>query len=96
VFQIVFYEERNFQGRSYESMSDCADLTSFLSRCSSCRVESGCFMIFERPNYMGNQFFLRRGEYHDMQRMMSSEMMIDSIRSCRMIPHVSIPAQSFN
>ncbi|XP_019961393.1 gamma-crystallin M1-like isoform X1 [Paralichthys olivaceus] len=85
LFQITFYEERNFQGRSYECMSDCSDMTSYLNRCQSCRVESGCFMVYERPNFMGMQFFLRRGEYHDMQRMMSTGM-IDSIRSCRMIP----------
>ncbi|XP_019961394.1 gamma-crystallin M1-like isoform X2 [Paralichthys olivaceus] len=83
--KITFYEERNFQGRSYECMSDCSDMTSYLNRCQSCRVESGCFMVYERPNFMGMQFFLRRGEYHDMQRMMSTGM-IDSIRSCRMIP----------
>uniref|UniRef100_A0A3P9JWZ3 Zgc:153846 n=1 Tax=Oryzias latipes TaxID=8090 RepID=A0A3P9JWZ3_ORYLA len=84
---IIFYDERNFQGRSYECMSDCADITSYLSRCQSCRVESGCFMVYERPNYMGNQYFMRRGEYRDMQRMMSIGMTFDSIRSCRMIPH---------
>ncbi|XP_013874890.1 gamma-crystallin M1 [Austrofundulus limnaeus] len=85
--KIIFYEDRNFQGRSYECMSDCSDISSYLSRCQSCRIESGCFMVYERPNYMGMQFFLRRGEYHDMQRMMSMEMMFDSIRSCRMIPY---------
>ncbi|KAG7246633.1 hypothetical protein CRUP_017163, partial [Coryphaenoides rupestris] len=37
-------------------------------------------------NYMGQQFFMRRGEYQDMQRMMSMGM-IDNIRSCRMIPY---------
>merc|ERR1711921_24755 len=72
--KIVFYEERNFQGRSYECMSDCPDMSSYLSRCQSCRVESGCFMVYERPNYMGNQFF------------MSMMGMRDCIRSCRMIP----------
>uniref|UniRef100_A0A8C5EB33 Gamma-crystallin M1-like n=1 Tax=Gouania willdenowi TaxID=441366 RepID=A0A8C5EB33_GOUWI len=76
----------NFQGRSYECMSDCSDMSSYLSRCQSCRVESGCFMVYERPNYMGNQFFMRRGEYTDMQRLTSMGMMFDSIRSCRMIP----------
>ncbi|XP_066520165.1 gamma-crystallin M3-like [Hoplias malabaricus] len=80
--QIIFYEERNFQGRSYETSSDCAELTSYLSRCNSCRVENGCFMVYDRSNFMGNQYFLRRGEYSDYQRM----GMMDSIRSCRMIP----------
>ncbi|XP_040004380.1 gamma-crystallin M1-like [Xiphias gladius] len=85
--KIIFFEERNFQGRSYECTSDCSDMTSFLSRSQSCRVESGCFMVYERPNFMGMQLFLRRGEYSDMQRMMSMGMMFDSIRSCRMIPY---------
>lgn len=82
--QIIFYEDRNFQGRSYETSSDCADMSSYLSRCLSCRVESGCFMVYDRTNYMGNQFFVRRGDYSDYQRMGMS----DCIRSCRMIPMV--------
>ena len=84
--KIVFYEDRNFQGRSYECMSDCADMSSYLSRCHSCRVERGCFMVYDRPNYMGNQYFMRRGEYADYMSMMG---MSDHIRSCRMIPMVS-------
>ncbi|KAJ3592225.1 hypothetical protein NHX12_007353 [Muraenolepis orangiensis] len=84
--KITFYEENNFQGRSYECMSDCSDMSSYLSRCQSCRVESGCFMVYERNNYMGQQFFMRRGEYNDMQRMMSIGIMFDNMKSCRMIP----------
>uniref|UniRef100_A0A3Q3WVB8 Beta/gamma crystallin 'Greek key' domain-containing protein n=1 Tax=Mola mola TaxID=94237 RepID=A0A3Q3WVB8_MOLML len=83
----MFNRQISFPGRSYDCLSDCADISSNLSRCQSCRVESGCFMVYERPNYMGLQFFLRRGEYQDIQRMMSMGMMFDSIRSCRMIPH---------
>ncbi|KAM9342625.1 gamma-crystallin M3-like isoform 1-T1 [Pholidichthys leucotaenia] len=83
--QIIFYEDRNFQGRSYETSNDCAELTSFLSRCNSCRVESGCFMVYERPNFMGHQMLVRRGEYPDNQRLMGMSQS-DCIRSCRMIP----------
>ncbi|XP_023853927.1 gamma-crystallin M2-like [Salvelinus sp. IW2-2015] len=79
--RITFYEDRNFQGRSYECSSDCPDMSSYLSRCQSCRVESGCFMVYDRPNYMGNQWFMKRGEYSDYQRMMG----MTDIRSCRMI-----------
>uniref|UniRef100_A0A3B5R7C1 Gamma-crystallin M3-like n=1 Tax=Xiphophorus maculatus TaxID=8083 RepID=A0A3B5R7C1_XIPMA len=82
---IIFYEEKNFQGRSYETSSDCAELTSYLSRCNSCRVESGCFMVYERSNFMGHQMLVRRGEYPDNQRLMGMSMS-DCIRSCRMIP----------
>uniref|UniRef100_A0AAY4BLU0 Beta/gamma crystallin 'Greek key' domain-containing protein n=1 Tax=Denticeps clupeoides TaxID=299321 RepID=A0AAY4BLU0_9TELE len=80
---IVFYEERNFQGHAHESSSDCADLHPYFKRCNSIRVESGCFMIYERPNYMGHQYFLRRGEYPDNQRMIGIN---DCVRSCRLIP----------
>ncbi|XP_078145889.1 gamma-crystallin M2-like isoform X2 [Centroberyx gerrardi] len=81
--RIVFYEDRNFQGRHYECSSDCADMSSYMSRCHSCRVERGCFMVYDRTNYMGNQYFMRRGEYADYMSMFG---MSDCIRSCRMVP----------
>ncbi|KAG8000965.1 Gamma-crystallin M3, partial [Nibea albiflora] len=81
--RVIFYEDRNFQGRSWECMSDCADFSSYLSRCHSCRVESGCFMAYDRPNYMGNQYFMRRGDYADYMNMWGWN---SGIRSCRMIP----------
>lgn len=85
--QIIFYEDRNFQGRHHECMSDCADLHPYFNRCNSIRVESGCFMVYERSHYLGHQYFLRRGEYSDNQRMIGIN---DCIRSCRMIPMVSL------
>ncbi|XP_034549387.1 gamma-crystallin M3-like [Notolabrus celidotus] len=81
--KIILYEERSFQGRSYECMSDCSELNSYLSKCQSCRVESGCFMVYDRPNFIGNQFFMKRGESADNMNMMG---MSSGIRSCRMIP----------
>ncbi|XP_056157064.1 very large A-kinase anchor protein-like [Lampris incognitus] len=86
--QIIFYEEKNFQGRSYDCSTDCVDLTIHLSRCGSCRVENGCFVVYDRSNFIGNQNFLRRGEYADVQRMgtMMGMGVLDTIRSCRMIP----------
>uniref|UniRef100_A0A8C7Q4Z9 Beta/gamma crystallin 'Greek key' domain-containing protein n=2 Tax=Oncorhynchus mykiss TaxID=8022 RepID=A0A8C7Q4Z9_ONCMY len=80
---IVFYEDKNFQGRSYECSSDCTDMSSNLSRCHSCRVENGCFMVYDRNNYMGNQYFMRRGDYPDYMRNFG---MSDCIKSCHMIP----------
>uniref|UniRef100_A0A665WGN3 Gamma-crystallin M2-like n=1 Tax=Echeneis naucrates TaxID=173247 RepID=A0A665WGN3_ECHNA len=81
---IIFYEDRNFGGRHYECMSDCADLHSMFDRCRSIRVESGigCFMVYEKPNYTGNQYYLRTGEYPDFQHWMGVN---DSISSCRLI-----------
>ncbi|XP_040004191.1 gamma-crystallin M3-like isoform X2 [Xiphias gladius] len=81
--RIIFYEDRNFQGRSFETSTDCPELTSYLSKCQSCRVESGCFMVYDRPNYMGNQHFMRRGEYADNLNLVG---LSDCIRSCRTIP----------
>ncbi|KAM7375040.1 hypothetical protein PAMA_014228 [Pampus argenteus] len=83
--RIIFYEERNFQGRSYETNNDCAELTSYLSKCNSCRVESGLFMVYEKPNFMGHQMLVKRGEYPDNQRLMGMSVS-DCIRSARMIP----------
>ncbi|KAL3045563.1 hypothetical protein OYC64_013769 [Pagothenia borchgrevinki] len=89
--RIIFYEERNFQGRSHECSSDCTDIHMHLNRCNSCRVDNGCFVVYDRQNYMGNQVFLKRGEYSDFQRMgsmmgMQGMAMMDNIRSCRMVP----------
>ncbi len=67
-------------------MGDCGDFSSYMSRCHSCRVESGCWMMHDNPNYMGNQYFFRRGDYADYMSMFG---MNNCIRSCRMIPMVS-------
>ncbi|KAM5151861.1 uncharacterized protein ACMZJ9_010137 [Mantella aurantiaca] len=81
--QIIFYEDRNFQGRSHECSSDSSDLLSFFNRCGSIRVEHGNWMVYEFPNYRGCQFFLKRGEYPDFEQCLGFG---DSIRSCRIIP----------
>ncbi|XP_041118279.1 gamma-crystallin M2-like isoform X2 [Polyodon spathula] len=83
--KIIFYEDRSFQGRCYECSSDCPDLHSFFSRCNSIRVESGCWVLYERPNYTGYQYVLTRGEYPDYQRWMGFN---ESIKSCRIIRNV--------
>ncbi|XP_021024249.1 gamma-crystallin A isoform X2 [Mus caroli] len=82
--KITFYEDRGFQGRCYECSSDCPNLQTYFSRCNSIRVDSGCWMLYERPNYQGYQYFLRRGDYPDYQQWMGFS---DSIRSCRSIPY---------
>ncbi|XP_012411518.1 gamma-crystallin B isoform X1 [Trichechus manatus latirostris] len=84
--KITFYEDRGFQGHCYECSSDCPNLQIYFSRCNSIRVDSGCWMLYERPNYQGHQYFLRRGEYPNYQQWMGLN---DSIRSCHLIPQVS-------
>ncbi|XP_030627198.1 gamma-crystallin M2-like [Chanos chanos] len=84
--KIIFYEDRNFQGRSFECTSDSPELSSHFSRCNSIRVESGAWVLYERPNYMGSQYILTRGEYPEHQHWMGYN---DIIRSCRIIRHIS-------
>ena len=88
--QITFFEDRSFQGRCYECSSDCPNLQPYFSRCNSVRVDSGCWMLYEQPNFAGCQYFLRRGDYPDYQQWMGFS---DSVRSCRLIPHVSPASQ---
>ncbi|XP_078408938.1 gamma-crystallin S-1-like [Cetorhinus maximus] len=85
-YLIIFYEDRNFQGRYYECSSDCADLSLYFSHCHSIRVESDWWVMNERPNYMGYQYVLSRGEYPDYQHWMEFN---DSIGSCRSYPYVA-------
>ncbi|XP_053326788.1 gamma-crystallin 2-like [Spea bombifrons] len=81
--KIIFYEDRNFQGKFHESSGDSADLHSYFARCNSIRVENGCWVIYERSNYMGHQYYLKKGEYPDYQSWLGLN---DSIRSCHSIP----------
>ncbi|XP_077463529.1 gamma-crystallin M2-like [Stigmatopora argus] len=81
--KIIFYEDRNFQGRSYECNTECPDLHTHFNRCNSIRVESGEWMVYEKPNFSGYQYFLKKGDYADYQRWMGFN---DCVRSCRMIP----------
>ncbi|XP_006759498.1 PREDICTED: LOW QUALITY PROTEIN: gamma-crystallin C [Myotis davidii] len=81
--KITFYEDRGFQGRRFECSSDHPNLQPYLSRCNSIRVDSGCWMLYERPDYQGPQYFLRRGDYPDHQQWLG---LSDVVRSCRLIP----------
>ncbi|KAM6934598.1 TBCC domain-containing protein 1 [Xenentodon cancila] len=84
--RIIFYEDKNFQGRRYECDSDCSDFHAYLSRCNSIRVESGAWVVYERPNFMGYQYVLTRGEYPEYQRWMGLN---DRLSSCKMIHFTS-------
>ncbi|CAG06605.1 unnamed protein product [Tetraodon nigroviridis] len=97
--RITFYEEKNFQGRSYECSTDCSDIHMHLNRCNSCRVDNGCFVVYDRPNFLGNQVFLRRGDYPDFQRMgsmtgMMGMAMMDNIRSMSHDPYAQGAVQN--
>ncbi|XP_072539634.1 gamma-crystallin M2-like [Salminus brasiliensis] len=83
--KITFFEEKNFQGRCYEASGDCKDLLSFFSRCNSVRVESGCWVLYEKPGYKGYQYILSPGDYADHQEWMGFS---DNIQSCRCIKNL--------
>uniref|UniRef100_A0A8C9V8L6 Crystallin, gamma MX, like 2 n=1 Tax=Scleropages formosus TaxID=113540 RepID=A0A8C9V8L6_SCLFO len=80
---IIFYEGRNFQGRSYECMGDCADTFRHFSYCNSIRVMGGHWVVYEKPNYGGYQYVLNQGEYCDYHTWAGFN---NCIRSCRMFP----------
>ncbi|XP_075464616.1 gamma-crystallin 2-like isoform X2 [Ascaphus truei] len=83
ISSIIFYEDKHFKGRSYECTSDQSDLHPHLSHCNSIRVENGCWIVYELPSYMGQQYFLKSGEYPDYQCWTG---LSDSVRSCRLVP----------
>lgn len=91
--QITFFEEKKFQGRCYNCSSDCADLQTYFGRCSSIRVESGVWVIYERAGYKGFQYVLSPGEYADNQRWMAFN---DNVKSCRAVKNVRQPKSHGN
>ncbi|XP_032804578.1 gamma-crystallin S-like [Petromyzon marinus] len=80
--KIIFFEERDFKGRRFESSQDCMNMASNLSRCNSIRVEGGAWVIYERPDHKGNMYIMEPGEYPEYQRWMGYN---DHIGSCRSI-----------
>uniref|UniRef100_A0A4W4EHA5 Si:dkey-57a22.13 n=1 Tax=Electrophorus electricus TaxID=8005 RepID=A0A4W4EHA5_ELEEL len=73
------WKDKNFQGRYYECDTDCPDLHIHLSRCNSIKVESSCWVLYERPIYSGYQYVLTKGEDSDYPRWMGYN---DTICSC--------------
>ncbi|XP_073501678.1 gamma-crystallin M2-like [Phyllobates terribilis] len=84
--QIILYEGKHFQGDFYECGKDCPNLKLYISQCNSVRVIKGCWMIYERTNFKGYQYFLTRGEYSNFHDWMGFN---NSIRSCMAIPQYS-------
>ncbi|XP_062302500.1 gamma-crystallin M2-like isoform X1 [Osmerus eperlanus] len=84
-YALTFFEEKNFQGRCYDCSSDCVDLHSYFTRCNSIKVESGCWVLYEKPNYKGYQYIMSPGEYPDYQHWMGFN---ESIKSCRWVKNV--------
>ncbi|KAG5267160.1 hypothetical protein AALO_G00218680 [Alosa alosa] len=80
--KIIFYEGRNYQGRSWECSGDCSDTFSHFTCCNSMRVMGGHWVAYEKPNFMGYQYMLNKGEYPEFSHWMGFN---NCIRSCQMI-----------
>ncbi|XP_018415880.1 PREDICTED: gamma-crystallin 1-like [Nanorana parkeri] len=81
--KILFFEDGDFQGKSHEVYSDSRDLSYYFSRCNSIRIPVGNWMLYEFPNFQGNQYYLRKGEYADFKHWKGFN---DTIRSSQLIP----------
>lgn len=86
----MFYEDRDFVGKSYDCKGDSADLHGYIFRCNSVKVEGGWWVLYERNNFMGYQYVIGPGEYNDYRRWMGFN---DCVRSCRIIKNVSDPTK---
>ncbi|XP_016093575.1 beta-crystallin S-like [Sinocyclocheilus grahami] len=76
---IVFYEDRNFQGRSYVCKGDTSDLHSFFSRCNSAKVTGHLKLkLFERPNFDGKTWEVTESTPSIQERFLCRE-----IHSCK-------------
>ncbi|XP_072253752.1 gamma-crystallin S-1-like [Leuresthes tenuis] len=86
--KIVFYEDRVFEGKSYECKGDSPDLHGFIRRCNSVKVEGGWWVLYERNKFTGYQYVIGPGEYNDYSLWMGFN---DCIRSCRIIKNAKGP-----
>uniref|UniRef100_A0A665WG20 Gamma-crystallin M2-like n=1 Tax=Echeneis naucrates TaxID=173247 RepID=A0A665WG20_ECHNA len=86
--RIVFFEDLDFQGKSYDCKGDLADLHGYIRRCNSVKVEGGWWVLYERNNFTGYQYVIGPGEYNEYRRWMGFN---DCVRSCRIIKNVSRP-----
>uniref|UniRef100_A0A4W5PTY2 Beta/gamma crystallin 'Greek key' domain-containing protein n=1 Tax=Hucho hucho TaxID=62062 RepID=A0A4W5PTY2_9TELE len=87
-FRMRMYERENFGGQMHELMDDCDSIQDrYRIRCNSARVESGAWVLYEKPNYKGYQYILSPGEYTDNQLWMGFN---DSIKSCRAIKNLRL------
>ncbi|XP_053184252.1 gamma-crystallin S-like [Scomber japonicus] len=87
---IVFFEDKDFQGKSYECKGDSVDLHGYIHRCNSVKIEGGWWVMFERSNFTGYQYIIGPGEYNDFHHWMGFN---DCVRSCRIIKNAKGPCK---
>ncbi|XP_036965792.1 gamma-crystallin 2-like [Acanthopagrus latus] len=63
--KIICYEEKDFQGKSYECTGHADDLQCFISRCNSFKVERGRWVLYEFKSYTGRQMLLGPSVFKD-------------------------------
>ncbi|XP_005746370.1 beta-crystallin S-1-like [Pundamilia nyererei] len=80
--KIVFFEDRDFKGKSYDCKGDSANLHGYIRRCNSVKVEGGWWVLYERNNFTGYQYVIGPGEYNNYSSWMGFN---DCVRSCRII-----------
>uniref|UniRef100_A0A8D3ALL4 Beta/gamma crystallin 'Greek key' domain-containing protein n=1 Tax=Scophthalmus maximus TaxID=52904 RepID=A0A8D3ALL4_SCOMX len=84
--ELIFYKDKNYQGRRYQCESDCTDFHSYRSRCNSARVEGATWVIYERPGFSGHLHVLTIGEYLNYQSWAGFN---DQVSSCKRVHFVS-------
>ncbi|XP_009695068.1 PREDICTED: gamma-crystallin B-like, partial [Cariama cristata] len=80
--QDLFYEGKGFWGHCSECGGDHINVQSYVKQCNTIHMEKGSWMIYKNPNYSGHQYFLKTGNYPDLQKWFS---LCNTIRSCHVI-----------
>lgn len=87
--KITLYKDTNYGGRSLEFTSPVANLKNegFNDQASSCKIESGTWILYKDTNFGNNYSILTPGEYADAEAMGLSN---DSLSSLRPLPNSGI------
>nr|XP_056715102.1 beta-crystallin B1 [Euleptes europaea] len=84
-FQILVFDQENFQGQRMEFTAECLNLGDRgFNRVRSIIVTSGPWVAFEQSNYRGEMFVLEKGEFPRWDAW-SSNFRSDRLRSMRPI-----------
>uniref|UniRef100_A0A674PJ96 Beta-crystallin B3 n=1 Tax=Takifugu rubripes TaxID=31033 RepID=A0A674PJ96_TAKRU len=60
---LAIFEFENFRGKKVQLSGECKDVLEKAQRVGSVIVESGPWVGFEHPGYVGEQYVLEKGEY---------------------------------
>ncbi|TWW61702.1 beta-crystallin B3-like [Takifugu flavidus] len=62
-YKLAIFEFENFRGKKVQLSGECKDVLEKAQRVGSVIVESGPWVGFEHPGYVGEQYVLEKGEY---------------------------------